>query len=44
MKLILKVINLKNYENVFVPDDAASHINLPSRVIFIRKAFNKLGY
>ena len=32
----------KNYENVFVPDDAASHINLPSRVIFIRKAFDKL--
>ena len=32
----------KNYENVFVPGDAASHLNLPSRVIFIRKAFDKL--
>ena len=32
----------KNYENVFVPGDAASHLNLPSRVIFIKKAFDKL--
>ena len=29
-------------ENIFVPGDAASHLNLPSRVIFIRKAFDKL--
>ena len=34
----------KNYENVFVPGDVASHLNLPSRAIFIKKAFDKLLY
>ncbi len=32
----------KNYKNIFVSGDAASHLNLSPRVIFIKKAFNKL--
>jgi len=34
----------KDYKKVFVPGDPASHLNLSSRAIFIKKAFDKIQY
>ena len=34
----------KKYQDVYVINDPASHINLPARILFIKKAFNVLLY
>ena len=32
----------KKYQDIYLIDDPASHINVPSRIPFIKKAFNEL--
>ena len=32
----------KKYQDVYVINDPASHINIPARILFIKKAFNEL--
>ena len=34
----------RNYQDIYWVNDIASHINVPARIPFIKKAFNELLY